>query len=86
MNRYGELILEPLTTTPATTINAKKGSKFELGEKYKISQVTYYDAIRNFTYGTDTDNTLFIRQDNPFINNTSVVENIYDVVKDFEIY
>ena len=86
INRNGELVFKPLATTATTSINAKKGSLFELGEKYKISQVTFFDAIRNYTYGEDTDNTLFIRQDNPFVTDTSVVENIYDVVDSFEIY
>ena len=86
IDRTGKLTFKPLTTAITTTINAKKGSEFELGEKYKISKVTYFDAIRNYTYGTDTNNTLFIRQDNPFINDTSVVENIFNVVNGYETY
>ena len=86
MDRNGRLVLKEINQAVATSINAKKGKSFELGEKYKISQVTFFDAIRNFTYGEDTDNVLFIRQDNPFVTDTSVVENIYEVVNNFEIY
>lgn len=87
MDREGRLTFVPLTIKdPVYSLNAGSTKTFEIGEKYKISQVTYFDAIRNFTYGTDTDNTLFIRQDNPFITDTLVVENIFNVVGGFEAY
>lgn len=85
--RNGHLILIPFKkTTPDVTINALESAKFELGEKYEISRVIFTDAIRNFTYGTDTYNTLYIRQDNPFIADTSVVQNIYNAVNGMIIY
>lgn len=87
INREGQLIFVPFTEKdPAYVIDVSSTASFELREQYKISQVTYFDAIRNFTYGTDTDNTLFIRQDNPFITDTVVVENIFNVVNGVEIY
>lgn len=87
MDREGRLIFVPLTAKdPVYSINAGSTKAFEIGEKYRISQVTYFDAIRNYTYGTDTNNTLFIRQDNPFVTDTIVVENIFNVVNEFEAY
>ena len=112
MDRLGRLTLKPLKSQAVATINALKSKSWELGEKYEIQKVTYFDAIRNYTFGgtsinvnynnnplyyngnnrirylaPETDsNTLIIRQDNPFILNEEVVENIYDVVKWFKIW
>jgi len=85
--RNGHLILIPFKkTTPDVTINALESAKFELGEKYEISRVIFTDALRNYTYGTNTYNTLYIRQDNPFIADTNVVQNIYNAVNGMVVY
>ena len=86
MDRLGQLTLVPIKSSPAVTINALKSASWELGEKFEISQVTFFDAIRNYTYGDDSENTLFLRQDNPFIINTNVVQNVYNAVKDLQIW
>ena len=86
IGRDGILYLIPIKSTPNLSINVLKSKSWKLGEKYKISKVVYFDALRNFTYGDDTNNTLYIRQDNPFIENTNTISNIYDIVKDTEIY
>jgi hypothetical protein len=86
MGRDNKLYLIPFKQQPATTINALKSKSWKLKEKFKVAKVIYFDAIRNYTYGNDNGNTIYIRQENPFINDTEVVHNIYDVVKDFEIY
>lgn len=109
MDRLGQLTLVPLKSTPAVTIDALKSKSWELGEKFEISQVTFFDAIRNYTFGgelanvnyndnplyyngrrigytEDVGNTLIIRQDNPFVVDEDVVQNIYDVVNGFEVW
>lgn len=86
MGRDNKLYLIPFKQDPVTTIDAiTTTSSFTIGEKYQISKVVYNDAIRNFTFGDDTANTLFIRQDNPFID-SDVVENIYNAVNGMTIY
>jgi len=116
MDRDGSLTLVPLKSSPIVTVDALKSASWELGEKYEIEKVVYFDAIRNFTFGggkhnlkygnnnltynsggttynlvyevgEDNEyNTLYIRQDNPFIVDENVVENIYNVVYGFEAY
>lgn len=111
MTRDGSLTLVPIKSSPTREIDALKSETWELGEKYLLKTVTYFDAIRNYTFGTksyglnyqdsplyyqgtrlgyiseeEKGNTLFIRQDNPFIVDATVVENIYDVVKNLEIW
>lgn len=111
MDREGRLILIPIKSSSTRSINALESKSWELGEKYTIKKVTYFDAIRNYSFGaksyginynnnplyyqgvrlgftasSDRGNELIIRQDNPFIVDESVVENIYNVVKDLEIW
>ena len=89
MGRDGRLYLIPIKRGPTTTIDALKSKSWSLGEKYEISKVVYFDAIRNFTFGNDNENTLYIRQDNPFVTGTyaeQIVENIYDKVNGFQVY
>lgn len=79
MTRDGTLALIPFVKNDYDIkINALESEEFTLGEKFKISRIVYFDAIRNFTFGQDIDNTLFIRQDNPFVTNESVIENLYN--------
>lgn len=80
MDRYGKLALIPFNHASEVSINALKSKSWELGEKYSPSKIIYFDAIRNFTYGDDTGNTIYIREDNPFIADKNVVENIYNNV------
>lgn len=86
IDRTGSLILVPLKQESQVSINALKSEEFVLGEEYKISKVVYYDAVRNFTQGDDSYNTLFIRQDNPFIQDQTTIDNIYDVVEGLDIW
>ena len=83
-DRYGRLILIPLKHEKAVTINALESEEFTLGEKYEISRVVYFDAVRNFTDGEDLYNTLYIRQDNPFVTDESVIQNINNTLFDYE--
>jgi hypothetical protein len=89
IDRNGVLKLVPLKATKSVTINALRSKTWELGEPYKITRVRYeLEGIEN---GDTTGNTLYIRSDNPFMAGTreqisTIVENIYNVVKDTEIY
>lgn len=89
IDRDGVLKLVPLKATKSVTINALRSKTWELGEPYKITRVRYeLEGIEN---GDTTGNTLYIRSDNPLMAGTreqisTIVENIYNVVKDTEIY
>ena len=91
IGRDGKLYIIPLKQAPAVKINAKKSKTWVLGEKYKISRVYFEDGIRTFEKGTDDFNSLNIRVDNPFIQDTEensqeIIDNLYNELKDFEIY
>lgn len=84
--RDGMLYLVPLKQTSSVSINALKSKSWKLGEKFQISGVSYDDGARLFKAGNTTNNTLFIRNDNPFIQNQTTIDNIYNVVKDTVIW
>ena len=86
IGRDGSLNIVPLKSNPVYTINALESESLEVGEKYSITKVTYYDAIRNYTYGNDTGNTLYIRQENMFVVDTTEIQNVYNAVNGFEVY
>lgn len=109
MDRTGALTLVPIKSSPTRTINALKSKSWKLGEKYTLKKVTFFDALRKYSYGgesiglnyqdnplfydgkrlgyvSDRGNELIIRQDNPFIVNETVVQNVYNQVKDLEIW
>ena len=86
IDRYGVLNIVPLITTPVITINAHKGKNFVLGEQYKVSRVVWDDALRNYNFGDETYNTLYIRSDNFFVTEEAQIENIYNAIEGFEVY
>lgn len=86
IGRDGTLNLFPLKRTSTVSINALEGQSWKLGEKYEISKVLYSNGLLEFSAGSDTYNTLFIRQDNPFILEQSAIDNIYDEVDGFVCY
>lgn len=59
---------------------------FTWGDKFKVSKVSYEDGIQNYKFGNETQSTVYIDQNNMYIVNSEQVENIYNQIKDFEIY
>lgn len=67
-------------------ISIKLFQNFEWGAKYNFSKIRYEDGIRVFEKGDDTGNTLYINPDNMFIVDQEQIDNIYDELKDLELY
>lgn len=67
-------------------ISIRYFQNFEWGAKYKLSKIRYEDGIRVFEKGDDTGNTLYINPDNMFIVDQEQIDNIYDELKDLELY
>lgn len=84
--RDGKLYLIPIKQASNVIINVLKSKSWKLGEKFQISKVAYDDGARLFEKGDTTNNTLFIRNDNPFIQDQTTIDNIYDIVKDTIIW
>lgn len=59
----------------------------ESGEIIETELITENEETNSYDLQIDSpDNVLYLRQDNPFIINQSVVDNIFDSVYGFEIY
>jgi hypothetical protein len=62
---------------------------FTYGDKLYVNyndDPLYYNSNRIVYRPSADSNTLIIRQDNPFIVNSTVVENIYNVVKNYKVW
>lgn len=60
--------------------------EYKWGDKCTISKVSYENGVESFKFGNDTNNNLWINQDNMYIVNEDEVENIYNQVKGLEAY
>lgn len=59
---------------------------FKWGDKFKVSRVSYEDGTQNYKFGNETASTVYINQNNMFIVDSEQIENIYNQIKDFEVY
>lgn len=59
---------------------------YKWGDKFKISKISYKDGIQDYKCGDDTANIVYINQNNMYIVDKEQVENIYNKIKNFEIY
>lgn len=93
IGRDGRLYIIPFKRTPSVQINATEGKSWEIKDKYEITGITYFDALRDipFSSGDDTGNILYIRSDNPFVvgdneESAEIIQNIYDELVGTTIY
>ena len=85
IGRNGKLYIKTIGETTAT-LPLKYFQNFKWGEKFKLTRVKYEDGIQLFEKGNTTGNTLYINQDNMFIVDQEQIDNIYDKIKDLEVY
>jgi len=85
MSRDGELIFVDLNSLTPVEIDPLLMEKYEEGENIEISRVVYEDAIRKFEYGEDTNATLYINSANPYITDTTEIENVYNAINGLEM-
>lgn len=91
IGRDGVLYFQPLKSTPITSINALRSKTWELGERYEITHVTYFDGVPTLHTFPEDDTTtklneLIIRQSNPFVTNKEIVRKVYERVKGTVLY
>ena len=91
INRNGELLLVPINNELTTfELDSYLIESFTEHDKFVISRVVYEDAIRKFEYGEILDEgentTLYISASNPYITDTTQIENIYNSIDGFSIY
>ena len=71
---------------PVMTVSGDDCSDIIVGTKKKITRVVYDNGIIKYEFGDETGDTLYLQSENVYIVNESIVENIYNNIKDFEFY
>ena len=86
INELGKLTIKQHKQASKKSITTDEISELIIGEKKIISRVVYDNGIVKYEFGDDTGNTLYLNQNNVFIKDETVVENIYNKIVDFEFY
>lgn len=85
IDRDGKLFIKSIGDD-IVELPLKYFQNFKWGEKFKISRVKYEDGIQLFESGSNENNTLYISQDNMYIVEQEQIDNIYEKIKDLEVY
>ena len=85
IGRDGKLYIKTIGEK-SVTLPLKLFKNFKWGEKFKITRVRYEDGIQMYEKGTVSGNTVYINQENMFIVNQEQIDNIYNSLKDLEVY
>ena len=59
---------------------------FKYGDKLSVSKISYEDGVQNYKFGDEIRDTIYINQNNVYIVDSEQIQNIYNQLKDFEIY
>lgn len=84
IGRDGKLYIKTGQDIIKFDINLFKDYKW--GDKFKVSRVFYEDGIQNYKFGDETASTVYINQNNMYIVDSEQIENIYNQIKDLEVY
>lgn len=85
IGRDGKLYIKTFgQDTVNVDINLFKDYKW--GDKFKVSKVSYEDGVQDYKFGDNTADTIYINQNNMYIVDSEQIENIYNQIKDFEVY
>lgn len=85
IGRDGKLYIKTIGEK-SVALPLKLFKNFKWGEKFKITRVRYEDGIQMYEKGTVSGNTVYINQENMFIVNQEQIDNIYNSLKDLEVY
>lgn len=85
IGRNGKLYIKTIGEN-TSELPLKYFQKFSWGEKVKISRVKYEDGVQVFEAGDETGNTIYINQDNMYIVDKEQIDNIYNQLKELEVY
>lgn len=59
---------------------------FKWGTSFKISRIKYEDGTQIFEAGDETNNTVYINQENMYIVDQEQIDNIYNYLNGLEVY
>lgn len=82
----GKQSFKPYKKGSIRTVDIDECSDFILGEKKKITRVVYDTGVTKWVFGDDSGSTVYLDTTNVFITDETVVENIFNMIVDFEFY
>lgn len=85
IGRDGKLYIKTFGEDTAN-IDINLFGNFKWGDKFSVSKVSYEDGTQNYKFGDETASTVYINQNNMYIVDSEQIENIYNQIKDFEVY
>lgn len=85
IGRDGKLYIKTIGENVAD-LPIKYFKDFKFGEMFKVSRIRYEDGVQLFEKGTTNNNTVYINQDNMYIVDQEQIDNIYNALKDMEVY
>ena len=85
IGRDGKLYIKTFGEDTAN-IDINLFDNFKWGDKFSVSKVSYEDGTQNYKFGDETASTVYINQNNMYIVDSEQIENIYNQIKDFEVY
>ena len=85
IGRDGKLYIKTFGEDTAN-IDINLFGDFKWGDEFKVSRVSYEDGTQSYKFGDETANTVYINQNNMYIVDSEQIENVYNQIKDFEVY
>lgn len=86
INELGKLTIKQHKQASTKTISVDEVSELIVGERKLITRVVFDNGLVKWEFGDDIGNTLYLNQNNVFITDEVVVENIYNKIVGFEFY
>lgn len=85
IGRDGKLYIKKIGENLAE-IPIKNFANFTWGDSFKVSKIKYEDGIQVFEKGSDTNNTIYISQDNMYIVKQEQIDNIHEAYQNLTVY
>lgn len=85
IGRDGKLYIRTIGESTAE-LPLKYFQDYKWGEKFKVSRVRYEDGVQVFEKGDETNNTVYINQENMYISKQAQIDSIYDNLNNLEVY
>ncbi len=82
----GKLYFERHNKNSSHSVNIDDCDDFQVGEYHKITRVVYDTGVVTWIYGNNVGDTIYLDTSNTFITCEEDVENIYNLINNFEFY
>ena len=85
IGRDGKLYIRTIGESTAE-LPLKYFQDYKWGEMFKVSRIRYEDGVQVFEKGDETNNTVYINQENMYISKQAQIDSIYDNLNNLEVY